>query len=479
MNLKKLFLCALVYLMSVSVSYATKLPESIEQYLKKEVPETRVRFDGLVTCPDGTIYIPVFPADTNRSQHAKIKQTYPAGKKFAQHPDVILFDTNFALLKVIENRQGRLTITNSNNIPPVVKNGVLPQDLLVPPGLVLPDDLKIILGDLKIPLISSPVNNFFQQQKAAQKNKPAVSTKINPVQPLKNKTFLMTSLDSGEVSIVPTDSTEPKFVLKLSGLPRFVEPVSNDNYVLVATSGKSFIDVADLKQSVLAKKIDISALPSEIVLNSDKSKAYVAASEEEAIFVIDIKTMSLLEKIKIVGYPKHLSLDEKNSMLGYIDRTSGKIFTLTLKEPYLNKKISEMGNVSKLLVFDNKVYLLSRTESLLAVYDCELQEMIFDHDTSIKPVNMLKEGNKLYILSGHGKLQIFNIEDYTMEATINISDKGFIKDILRVPGSNLLLITNIPEKKYYVFDMTKNQVIQTVPTAINVNNLKIMNVSVK
>ena len=51
--------------------------------------------------------------------------------------------------------------------------------------------------------------------------------------------------------------------------------------------------------------------------------------------------------------------------------------------------------------------------------------------------------------------------------------------MVRVPNSNLVLITNIAGNNYYVFDVSKNQVVQTVPTSLNINELKIMNVSVK
>ena len=147
--------------------------------------------------------------------------------------------------------------------------------------------------------------------------------------------------------------------------------------------------------------------------------------------------------------------------------------------PYINKRIAKVGNVSKLLVSDNKVYLLSRTENKLSVYDVELQEMIFDIDTVVKPIDMMQFGRKLYILSGTNKLQIFNMDDFTMEIAITIADKGFTKDLVKVPDSNLVLITDIAGNNYYVFDVTKNRVVQTVPTALNINDLKIMNVSVK
>lgn len=476
MKLKSLLCLFLAYGISISGAFATKLPDNVFDYIKKEEPKAGVRFDGLITLPDGTIYLPVLPSQPNKEGIGAVAQTYPANKKFSQKPDMLLFDTNYGLLKVLKTKQGKPTFTDSNNIPLVIKTGLLPQDLLVPPGLIVQDDLKILLGDLKIPTMGSYVNNFFSPEQRTVPVK--AEAKIVPAAALKNKTLLMTSLESTLVNVVPSDSSTPKFTLKLENLPRFVEPVDNDKYLLVATSGKTYIDVADMNLEVLAKKIDLSYQPSEIVLNNNL--AYVSVSDSESLFVIDLKTMALIEKIKIKGYPKNLAIDETGTYLGYVDKSTGDIYTLDISNKgYENKLIVNCSNVSKVLLKDNIIYVLSRTKNSLQVIDRNLSSVIYEHEVGAKPIDMIAYKNNLYVLSATNVVSVFNLIDYKMEKIEKLSTNGFSKQIVKIPNSELAIITNAVDKKYFVFDLNKNTVIQTVPTVSPVNNLKLINKPLK
>ena len=473
MKLKKFLCLAIAYFSLASGAFATKLPENVLNTIKKEIPDIGVRFDGMITLPDKTIYLPVLPAQVNRSGKGEVVATYPENKKISDKPEVIVFDTNLALLKVIKNKQGKPSFTDTKNIPLGVKTGLLPQDLLVPPGMVIPDDMKIIMGDLEIPTVSSYVNTMFNPEPAAQKQEKNL-VKIEPIPELKGKTFLITTLDSNLVNVVPTNSTIPDYTLRLDSLPRFIEPVDNDDYILVASRGKTYIDVADIKHEVLAKKIDLSFHPSEIII--DNNKAYVAVSDDSSIFVVDLKTMSVTEKIKLKGYPKHIVLDANKNYIAYSDKTSGDIFTLDLAGKFYDNTMTvNCPNVSKIYAKDNLIYVLTRTENKLKVIDTNINEIIFEQEIGAKPVDMLEHGGKLYIISGNNEICIFNLEDYQVENTVKLETGGFSNKILPVPDSNYAIITNAADKKYFVFDLEQNKVVQTVPTAIKINNIKLLN----
>lgn len=475
--MKNLLALVLVYFMTALSSYATKLPPYILQSLKTELPSHSVRFDGLVTLPDGTVYLPVLPSNPLRNPKGIVVLTYPANKKFAQLPDVVVYDSNFAFLKVVKSKDGKLTIPASLNIPMVVKTGVLPQDLLVPPGMVFPDDMQIMLGDLKIALESSSVNNIFKGAVEVKKN--IVNSKIVPVPYMAGRTLLVTTLDSKQISVLPSDSTVPKFTLTLENLPKFIQPVCNDDYILIASAGKTYIDVADVKQEVLAKKIDLSFQPSEIILNSDKTKAYVSVMDDQSIFVIDLKTMSLTEKIRIKGYPKNIAISPDDKMMAYIDKNTGDIYTLSFGEMYMNKFIYNASNVSKIALNGDKIYLLSRTDNELQVVDMTIKDVIYKQPVAQKPIDILLRNNKLYILCASNELDIFNLADYSMESVFKLPSSGFSKKMVTVPGSNLLLITNVSDKKYFVYDMTKNTVLQSVSTPLFINDLQLINKRLK
>ena len=54
------------------------------------------------------------------------------------------------LLKVITDNKGHRTVARLQNPPLQVRTGLLPQDMLVPSGLILPENIKGIIGNLKI-----------------------------------------------------------------------------------------------------------------------------------------------------------------------------------------------------------------------------------------------------------------------------------------------------------------------------------------
>ncbi len=478
-NLKNVAVLTLVYCLSAMSSYATKLPPYIVQTIKTDLPNASIRFDGLVTLPDGTIYLPVLPSNPKKNPSGKVVTTYPANQKLTQHPEVVVFDSNLALLKVIKNSKGQLTVTDTKNIPFVVKTGLFPQDMLVPPGLIIPEDLKIMMGDLVINVADSRINDILKESTFVDKTNLKSNVKITPVSAMQDKTLLVTTLDSKMVNVIPSNSVVPKYTLRLENLPKFVQPVSDDKYLLVAAAGKTYIEVADIDQEVIAKKIDLSYQPSEIILTKDKSKAYIAVLDDQAIFVIDLKNMALLEKIKVKGYPKNIALSDDGSSIVYSDRNTGDIYTLALDETYLNKYVYNASNVSKLALRGNNVYLLSRTTNELQVVDNDLKDIIYSQPLANKPVDMLLLGNKLYILCASNELDIFNLEDYSMIAQVQLPGGGFSKKLVEVPKSDVLLITNVLNKNYHVFDLNKNTVLQTVPTNITISDLELLNRKVK
>ena len=66
-----------------------------------------------------------------------------------------------------------------------------------------------------------------------------------------------------------------------------------------------------------------------------------------------------------------------------------------------------------------------------------------------------------------------------MTAKIQLPGGGFSKKLVAVPKSNILLITNVLNKNYHVFDLDKNKVVQTIPTNITVSDLQLLNRKVK
>ena len=113
------------------------------------------------------------------------------------------------------------------------------------------------------------------------------------------------------------------------------------------------------------------------------------------------------------------------------------------------------------------------------VVDTELKDIIYKQEVGQKPVDMQLINDKLYILCAGQEIDIFNLADFSYEKAMTFAGKGFLKKMIQIPNSDMLLITNISEKKYYIYDIKKNSIVQTVNTDVFINDLQLLNNSVK
>jgi len=525
----KKFLISLIAGMAISAMqpvFATQLPPEIKNYILQNIPDATIRFDGLITLPDGTFYLPLIPAYTVKESEFGVKYTYPANKTFAKKPEILIFDNNYCLLKLIKTKNKGLTVTSLQDLPIEVRTGILPQDLLVPKGLVLPDALVGILGDLNIPLKSNLQITSKQQipQNLTQKeNLPKKPEKINVIPQLRDKQFFITNFNSNFIYIMPSELRDVQYTLKLDSIPKTVKEVEG-NYLLVATNGKTYIDVVDIKNEEIAKQIDLGAEADEIVVTKDDKTAYVISNKSSNLFVIDIPNMTLTKQIQIKGMPEKLNLSDDESKLIYQDSATGDIYTVELNNSYVNIYQCNVPNTSKMAILNDKVYVLSRTKNALRIFPYqqfvvekttedkevlgsqrsyyiksafiaagsatknflkkeqeELEKLNYVEngelvETSVKPVDMILHNGKLYILSAStNSIDVFNPATNTMEKNISLRVPGFSNKINAIKGSNLVVVTNVAEKKYVVVDLDKQLVLQTNPIDVPMTTLTVVN----
>lgn len=531
MNFKKIFYSLVLMVVTGSCAIATALPPQVKDFILKENPKATIRFDGLVTYEDGTIYLPIIPSYLDNVDALKITYTYPDKKSFAQSPEVVVFNNNFTLLKVFKNPKGILTVTQAQSLPIAVKTGTLPQDLLVPKGLVLPENLKGILGNVEIPVLSANVVKDKTVYKSAplpnkndsNKNSAAIFSK------LRNKIYFVTNYDSQYLKVFSSGLPEPLYSLKIDGVPKDIKSVCNDKYLLVITSTEKSISVVDIRFEYIAKQIDLGVLPDEIVVNNKVNKAYVSSVDDKSIFIIDLKDMKVEQKIKIIGIPQKLAISDDGTQLGYIDRSSSNVYILALDGTYENKLVANQSNISKILINNNKLYLIDRAKNSLNVIDYVLasqeqadtevpvnskhsfkegfmsgfktadletqanskpseaaqKELILapkSYATSqasfpvgVKPVDMLLYKDKVFVVCAEkNEIVVFDVDSQKISKTIPLSLTGFSKKITQVENSNVAVVTNVLAKKYAVIDLDKASVIQTIGINMPVNSITIV-----
>ena len=77
--------------------FAAKIPTEVKDYIMSKIPQTDIRFDGVIILPDNTVYLPLYPSLFSDIKTLKIKETYPANQDLKQEPDVVIFNNDFVL----------------------------------------------------------------------------------------------------------------------------------------------------------------------------------------------------------------------------------------------------------------------------------------------------------------------------------------------------------------------------------------------
>ncbi len=460
--MKKILFLFLSALMASNCVFAAKLPAEITEFINKSYPGAEIRFDGVIILPDSTIYLPLYPAPAKDVQMLEVKTSYPADTPFYKKPDIVIFNNDFVLLKVITDKNGKKTVLSLNNPPSEVRNGLLPQDMLVPRGLIIPENIKGIMGNLKIETQADryirlePEKNDFTKTISYQKQVP---TPVPLIDALKNKVLFISTCYSKNIQVVTPPNMDPDYALSQRSIPIDME-VIDDKFLLVTSYEKTFMNVISLADSSVIKQIEFTTQPTEIVLNKSKNIAYIASPEASCIYVVNLKNMSLTQKIKVNGYCENLIIAD--NYIFYVDKNSAEVWGIDIKNNYSMKDIGNVPNVSKLVYTDGKLYLTSRTRNRLACIDYNTLSAIGEYDTVKKPSDMLLYKDKLFVLGAEENVvRVIDTKNNNYITDIKLGTDGFGTSMREIEGTNYAIVCDIKRSEYSVIDLSKNTLVNT------------------
>ena len=469
--MRKILLVLGIFLLFNTVSFAAKIPDDVKNYIEKDFPSADIRFDGVVILPSNTIYLPLFPSLFSDVKTLNIKETYPEGQSFSQEPDIVIFNNDFVLMKVLSDGQGHRTVRHMSNPPLQVRTGLLPQDMLVPSGLIIPENIKGIIGNLKIDTKNEDiikVNNEDSFEEFLKNAEPAKAQAL--ISELKNKTIFVTTNFSKNIQVVEPAHASPAYSLAQKSIPIDVKAVNKGKFLLVTTYDRPFIDVISVADSRFIKQIPLGANPEQILLDEKNNKAYVTSPETSTIFVIDIESMSLIQKIKINGYCEHILLSD--GKLFYVDKLRNEIWAIELMKDYDLKDIGKFPNVSALAFANNKLFISSRTKSRVAVIDYDTLGLLNEFTTVSKPISMLLYKNILYILGAqNNELQILDTVSNKVIKNVSIGTGGYSSGLKQILGTDLAVITDLKNNYYSILDLSSGSILKTYELNIPVKDV--------
>lgn len=476
----KKFLISLIVLLSVTNSvFAAKIPDGVQSFIKKSFPTADIRFDGVIILPDGTLYLPLYPSSMKNPDKLTAKITYPANTDFKKEPDVVIFNNDFSLLKITIGANGVKTVKHFDKLPQEIKAGLLPQDMLIPKNLVLPENMKGIVGNLEIKLEPEKEIKVQAENIDYEKTITPVVTKpvktinwVSNVPQLRDKTLYLATCYSKNIQVVRGEAKKASYALAEKSIPRDIKITPNNKFLLVTAYNSTLVDVISLADDRIIKQLDLTTDGGEIVIDSKKNIAYISSPNESYIYQIALSTMTLTKKIKINGMCERLTLN--NGCIVYADKLTNRIWSLEIDNDYTLKDLGSYPNISKLLYSDGKIYLTSRTKNRIAIINYKDATLISEFATVQKPVDMMIYNKALFVVGAQDNIvQVIDTNTNEPVVNINLGTNGFSTGIFKVPNSSLALVSDTKAGKYSVIDMGKKQLIRTNLLDIPVSNIVI------
>ena len=467
--MRKFLIALIIFLTTAGYAYAAKLPDNVKNMVNQSFPNTNFRFDGVIILPDNTIYLPVIPARILDPETLEISETIPKNKKISDKPDVIIFNNDYTLLKVTDLPDGRKGIAKLQTPPHQIKSGLLPQDMLVPRGLVIPENMQGIIGNLQITTVHDPTLKVVPSS-----GKNTVVNSLSLIPQLANKTIYATTNMSKNIQVVNPSKQTPEYALAQENIPISVKGYDG-KFLLVTSYNKKSVDIISLADEQIIKQIELKTQPDEIIIDSKNKIAYIAAPSDASIYVLSLDTMTLKRQLKLNGMCEKLTLSEDGSKIFYVDKKTNEIWAVELNNKYLLKEIGRFPNTSKIAYSNGKIYITSRTKNRLAIIDYATTGLVGETDITQKPVDMLVYKGLLYILGAvNNEICVIDTETDQLTDVIKLGTNGFSTKIFRIDNTDLAIVTDTQTKKYTIVDLANKKVIKSNSVEIPINSIVVV-----
>ncbi len=462
--MRKIFLVMCLFLLTCTATFAQQVSKEVQDFINKDFPETNFRFDGAIILPDNTMYLPVFPAKPEKPEELSIKSSYPVNMQMKQKPDMIILNNNYVLLKVI-NTNGKKTVINMTAPPEELQSGLLPQEILLPKGLVIPESLKGIIGDIDVEITQETglrINN--------SRNKGKKLT--IPVEPLEGKTFYVSSGINKNIQVIHTDAKNPEYALEQKSVINDIKAYKD--FLLVTYFDSKVMNIISLMDEKVIKEIPFEICPEQIIIDNDKNIAYITSSSNSSIYILNLETMTLKKQLKINGLCEKFTLSQDNTKMFYVDRNTNNIWVIELDNNFLLKNIGSFPNVSKIAYENGKIYIISRTKNRVAIVDYETLGFLSEFEISAKPIDLYARNGELFILSAQDNIvEVLDTKEDVITDKLYLNTNAFATKITPIENSELIMITNARSGLYSVIDTQTKEIVKTSPIDVPVRAIVI------
>lgn len=482
--LPALFVALLCLISCQSAAYATKHSAETQTFVKTQFAGAQLRIDGVMTLPDGSMYLPLFVEGNvpSTGKPVGIIDRYPRG---VADKDVVTFvlDNGLIFVKVVPASEAGVTKTlpDVDKMPPnlnaLMLKSRLPQDFIVPDGFAVSVNWKPVLGDLAIPIsnsISVPApaaSTSTSTSGSALPAMPAQTIKKVVEPPHKaianpNGAIFVSSPASGYLCLV-----DPVTYKKLGEMPVGGTPVCLANYrdsLLVLDQSKARILMLDpaTQNKTGVGQIDLVArsAPKSMALVNDKL-LYVSESAIAAVCVVDLEQGRILQHTRTVAGPARLAATPNGNTVLVLSPAAGQVsFISTLSHKYL-ASINVGDNPSFCTISgDSRIaYVSCKSANMIAVVDIAKRALIARIKTGNAPTGMVlsPDQTKLYVaLAKDNAISIIDVATRAVVGEIKLPmDVDFPGGIALDASGERMVVTSAATPNIGIIDLAKGEVV--------------------
>lgn len=477
-GIKLLSIIGLMF-MATNIASASKLPDDVWNYVKGELPRATQRFDSVVVINDSVMYVPLYPAQRNDVNKITLDYTYPKVSSIKSLPEVFILNNNYVFMKIFKDSKGNYTVTKNENLPSTVKLGVMPQDMLVPTGLKIPESMKVIMGDLAIPMRGDNMAITTTENVVTDEDSDSSIAQINE---LKNTKTFFTNKKTKFVLVYDKGGSVPLYEIKLSGLPSKIVASSATKFALTMYYGSKTSEIIDLVNERVLTKVDFEAMPNDADIDTTNQIAYVTSAKAKSIYMVDLNSASLTKTIKSDRSPDKISVSGADKLLVFNDKINENIYLMDLSsDNYAIKKVGNVKNLSSLLIGNGKIVAVSRTQNQANIYNISNfnednpTELVKELTLSEKPTDSIIYNNKAFILcSKDGVINVYDFAQDKMLAPIKLDSTGFYSKITLIPNKPTAIVSGIGTKKVVLIDLNNAKLVKKAVTNIDVADVVIV-----
>lgn len=449
---------------------ATDLPPGVLNYLRQKDPRVKVRFDAVVVFSNGETYVPVLPQDpTLNPDSQQVVATYPDK---AAYPDLIQFDNNFFLIRLIQTASGRLTFPKMDEYPIQLKEGMLPQDFVLPDNLFIPVELKVILGALPYNPSNSAVKT---PDTSSSHNSPLPESGYQ----LKSTVRLTYVFDLTEQRLIGIDTITGR---KQGDVPLDCVPsslrLSGDGKLLFAPClSTNELVVVDTGSNLVKTRVPVGQRPDAALYLEDSKTVVVSNRFSPFLSLLNSEELVGGQKIDLPGNGGAMAIvpGGKSPQIVVADAFKSQIYVVDMTTRAVTKTVKGLEDVSAIRAFrDEKgrvlLWAASRTKGQLAVIDADHDVILKTLNVGAKPVDMAEYENKLYVVSaGANQVDVVDRPSVSVVTTIPLDTESFPAGIVTMNDEKRAFVVTAASNSLVVINLAANQVENTFPVEFRAN----------